>query len=378
MTAKALTLALAVRSVFAGSALRLAGSESQIVFGDGAVLSAACSASARVKWISPQEIQELLPSHQYLGVHPNITVYLLGVPPTCANAEIDTPCAGGSVPPLFFCNYAGQRGDTVALGPYLAHRASDVFEGRAMGVQVHLVCPLPAYTDVQKITNDEAPELRLELTYLAPAGAATAKAIPFAGLADGNVIKILAMAPPPLSPPAPPPPPPPCSEELLTYDSVTAMQGSTDVSTHNGARNVNQLQRPLDANFDYASNDWLTPATSQPKDGKDPIFLTFTFGEAVDVSEVYVWNQNEYTNGHREPRDIALDYLVGDGDEWVNVGSYTLFNSLQARPNPRQTLVVGTESPPAKKWRMRIMNVYETGWDGYVGLMGVRFLSCAA
>ena len=196
-----LAILSAVQAVAAGL-LELRGEENGIQFGlGGALLKATCpgagSSTVTFKRIIPNVIEQYLPGQRF-----NVSVHLQNCPISCANIPIDEPCADEPrfVPPLFFCNFVGSSGEA-HVGP-LAARIQESSTGKVTG-HVFVNCPLPDYDVAEQILatqsgkQAEQPAMELRVSYVAPSSEANAKPIAFQGLPSGNLIRILALAPPP-------------------------------------------------------------------------------------------------------------------------------------------------------------------------------------
>ena len=140
---RVVALVLALAAAGRAGELELKGTSSSIEFHDGAKLYARCpdgagAHGASVAWMSPTTIN---PDHDTL-----ITMRLQGVPTTCADLFIQTPCADDPafVPPLFFCNFVAVDGGAVT-GPFLAERRHSTVGGVVLGTHSMLTCPLPLY-----------------------------------------------------------------------------------------------------------------------------------------------------------------------------------------------------------------------------------------
>lgn len=192
-----------------------------ITFGTGtsaATLYARCPSAAgttTAKYMAPTQISKYHP-----GDNVSITIHLYGCPATCANSPIDEPCADseGAAVPLFFCNYNSSNGRE-HVGPFAAERhfedlpeaQLETVRRQGGGVHITVTCPLLDYDTVERLTEAQGKleaTMSVQLSYVAPLSSLDARAIPFIGLRDGNLIRIRHLAPPPPAfPPSPPPAP---------------------------------------------------------------------------------------------------------------------------------------------------------------------------
>ena len=201
----------------AGGNLRLGGSDPQVVFGNGATLRAECASSSGAKAlaISPRVFEE--------AVYPSskeVTVHLANVPTTCARVSSTLePCASKddkpTYPRLFFCAFSGEDGE-VTMGPYAAETFEHLSKsGVVMDTSVQLVCPIPSFDHFRAVTGYAQDGASTTLRIAVKHGDSLAVglrqqpnstgALPWSGVAEGNILTFAALSAPP--PPTQPPPP---------------------------------------------------------------------------------------------------------------------------------------------------------------------------
>ena len=155
---------------------------------------------------------------------------------------------------------------------------------------------------------------------------------------------------------------------MLTATHIASTGGE------NPGRGYNHLQDDIYDWYSSAQKDWLsTPLGTFV----GPVYLKFTFAEAAKVSDIWVWQQNEYTTSHREVKTMDLEYRTDSVGPWeMAVSGYHVPPSAATHPNPRHTFPVDASLPPAKQWRLALQSVHNPHLnDGYVGFMGIKFFS---
>jgi len=223
------------------STLHLTGTDSRILFGNRATLSAECGDPSVMKansvFMAPTMFGDV-----YSVDEMNVTVHLRGVQLSCSEAAFDEPCVANPsfMPPRFYCNYNG-TGQMQVAGPFYAERHPDVAEdGSTVGMHVLVRCPF-SWEVVEHInaeaTSDGPQSFQLLLSYAnhlrplttSPRG----RLIPFTGDALGDVVSMASIATRPSSPPPPlpeAPPPPPEAPPPPAIPACWQFGGTTDTT----------------------------------------------------------------------------------------------------------------------------------------------------
>lgn len=201
--------------LIAGAVLDIRGPDARINFG-GATLRASCDVAAPfVRAVSP-----LVIGHS----HGNVTMHLVGVATTCANSQIDEPCASEDDAPepdehlhpaLFSCAFTGLGGSDTT-GPVRAHTQLIEKHNQPVSIAVFITCPLPTVESIINITKyafDGATSYaNVSLMHGDIVSGDDPMRIPFRGVRGGSSLSFTALPappPPPESPPLLPPAPPP-------------------------------------------------------------------------------------------------------------------------------------------------------------------------
>lgn len=129
------------------SRLSLHGSGSDIIMND-AILTASC-ANARMPKIRLLDVSGVRWGFSDPGT---ITAWLINVPTTCIDKEIDEPCASQDSiePALFFCHYRGQRGLATAPHPVRAEVLEVNVGSTTVGLQPVVKCPIPLESELKQ------------------------------------------------------------------------------------------------------------------------------------------------------------------------------------------------------------------------------------
>jgi len=175
--------------------LHLNGEANEIQFGTEAVLTASCASKApSVAFHSPKS----------LSAGEVVRAYLRYVPTDCIDLPMSAPCVGGHAdyPALFSCVYAGAAGQWTA--PPVSAHAEPHPSGR---LRVFLECESPSTDALVSIAGVSVGETAAQSITVSIMHNTTL--LPFEGVAGGDVITILPIAPPPSGPPSMPPTPPP-------------------------------------------------------------------------------------------------------------------------------------------------------------------------
>ena len=200
------------------SFIELQGADSEIVFhgrddGHRATLTASCpdaSKAATFTWVSPR----------LGGIGGLYKVGLGNVAMSCAHvADLREPCVAdsGGIPPTFYCQWTNAAGTSAAVGPVVAHRELDTWEGVKVAVRVTAMCPGPPESLVTGqpgfAAGGSGAPVTLSMAHFAAPGDAQSAEVAFKGVAAHDVVLFFEASPPSPPPPSPPPPvsPPPAS-----------------------------------------------------------------------------------------------------------------------------------------------------------------------
>ena len=147
-----------------------------VQFGDGALLSATCPGTefgVQYVWSNTSHVH----------------IRFLNVPPTCINVPVKLPCAADEpeeMPPLFWCVFIGETGIGFD-GPHHAYAKQEQVSGKSL---TKLTCSLPDATKLREITaNLGTPQLNVSVVHGSVGD--FLQELPFTGLRDGNVIRLL-------------------------------------------------------------------------------------------------------------------------------------------------------------------------------------------
>eukprot|EP00325_Prymnesiales_sp_UTEX-LB-985_P009766 CAMPEP_0174696680 /NCGR_PEP_ID=MMETSP1094-20130205/2765_1 /TAXON_ID=156173 /ORGANISM="Chrysochromulina brevifilum, Strain UTEX LB 985" /LENGTH=197 /DNA_ID=CAMNT_0015893507 /DNA_START=60 /DNA_END=653 /DNA_ORIENTATION=+ len=173
-----------------GTEFHLQGKDSFIAIGpegSRAFLYSGCETPAAVQWIAPQSFETVEDPWPHGGG--DVSLYMSNVPYTCAESSINEPCAPFTgeedYPALFFCHFTGSGGNTT-VGPL---QASSNFtyhpNGAFQSGSVFVSCPLPAYSEFQRVSQYEGPDGYAEATVTLTHGAIP---LDFQGFSNDNVI----------------------------------------------------------------------------------------------------------------------------------------------------------------------------------------------
>lgn len=201
---RALSVLLLVGAA-AAARLQIGGSDAEIALGSAAITST-CAGDAHVTFVSPQSV--------LYGSGPTaVRAYFHGVPHTCIDAPLRTPCvsANADYPSLFYAtwSYAGGGAPNVTKGPLAANMTLETTaEGINVGYATWLDCPLPTLDELLTLTNFASltgtpRPFALAIRHFAPSGV-DSLALPFLGVPDGDQISLAAHEPPSLPPGLPP------------------------------------------------------------------------------------------------------------------------------------------------------------------------------
>jgi hypothetical protein len=203
-------LQLLVLAFAHGSRLMLTGTDSDVLFGNSASLTATCAADRTlgVRRFRPAIVDYVS------GAASPVRATLLGVPPACSGLPVEQPCGspGPDAPPLFYCNWTIADA-SIVLGPLSANH-TEVYSNsgrQLLGIEVHCDCPPPSNEElITKLSWKMGAKLKLSVLHFAPRSSsskaeADATQLPFSGLHGGDELGVNWLSPPP-PPPSPPPP----------------------------------------------------------------------------------------------------------------------------------------------------------------------------
>jgi hypothetical protein len=217
--------ALAVHTLgfVGGGRLTIQGSDAEIALGASAIRSS-CAGDPHVTFFTPQSVL-------YSAGPTVVRAYFHGVPHTCIDAALRTPCVTPNeyYPSLFYAAWSYAGGTPVIKGPLRANSSLETTaDGIRVGYQTWLDSPLPTLDELMALTGAGAltgstRQYALAIHHFAQSGE-DSLAIPFRGLPDGDQISLTAHEPPshpPDAPPLPPSPPPPFSPPPLPPPLLT-------------------------------------------------------------------------------------------------------------------------------------------------------------
>jgi len=150
-----------------------------------------------------------------------------------------------------------------------------------------------------------------------------------------------------------------------TVSNTDSMRGNCHSS-----RCVSNLN---DGNTQYSGNDWLTESLNA---GNIPtkFWVILDLGtSALCLSKIGIWNQNEYSDSHREV--TSFDLYASDSTSSFSMkllDGATLAVSGGANPNPeRQVSITAGCIGPQKRYLKFVARTMQ-GMDGYGGLMEIK------
>ena len=343
-----------------------ADDEAKIVLDQTHIRSTCGSGAASIKYFEPSPSVSLHSAEIARG-NVSVRAYLSGVPYSCHDQDITTPCysPNPTYPSLFHCAWVGAAGE-YNLGPFKASVESDILDGMLLGYSVFVVCTTPALSVIRQIAGSSF-ALKLSIRHGDPDANPTILSPPAIG---SDSFSFVQFPPPPPAPAAPPPRGPgpvmQCASDAAGYTN-TGLATSDVVGTYVSSCWTIGDQCATKTLDGITSSYWLSASET-----KQNQWLILYYPDPKTVWGIKVWpGQTPYG-----VKTMTVQYGDSINGPWTTIWSTNSIPACSSAGACENAYDFGADTyATAKFWRLADINSHG-GANNRPKIMNLQFKRC--